>query len=83
MFGHLIDMRSVDEMLANEKSSRINEPELSQPLCTALQVAIVDLLAYWNVRPSVVVGHSSGEIGVSIIFRPWLNEKLNSLGGLC
>ncbi|PYI20162.1 hypothetical protein BO99DRAFT_442447 [Aspergillus violaceofuscus CBS 115571] len=36
--------------------------EYSQPICTALQVALVDLLAYWGVKPSAVVGHSSGEI---------------------
>jgi NADPH:quinone reductase-like Zn-dependent oxidoreductase/NAD(P)-dependent dehydrogenase (short-subunit alcohol dehydrogenase family)/aryl carrier-like protein len=35
---------------------------LSQPICTALQVAIVDLLASWKVRASISVGHSSGEI---------------------
>ncbi|PYI33455.1 hypothetical protein BP00DRAFT_470507 [Aspergillus indologenus CBS 114.80] len=39
--------------------------EYSQPICTALQVALVDLLAYWGVKPSAVVGHSSGEIAAS------------------
>ncbi|KAG9239333.1 hypothetical protein BJ875DRAFT_491623 [Amylocarpus encephaloides] len=55
----------IDELTADDTSSRINEPELSQPLCTALQVALVDLLAHWNVKPSVVIGHSSGEIGAA------------------
>ncbi|KAF2259662.1 putative polyketide synthase [Lojkania enalia] len=41
------------------------EPEFSQPLCTALQVALVDLLATWNIKPSAVVGHSSGELAAA------------------
>jgi acyl transferase domain-containing protein len=51
----------------DESQSRINDPALSQPACTALQVALVDLLTDWNVKPSVVVGHSSGEIAVRSI----------------
>ena len=51
-------------------SSRIHHPEYSQPLCTALQVALVDLLAEWKVQPSVVVGHSSGEIAAAYVWIP-------------
>lgn len=39
--------------------------ELSQPICTIIQVAIVDLLSVWKVRASAVVGHSSGEIAAA------------------
>lgn len=38
---------------------------LSQPLCTALQLALVELLASWDVRPTAVTGHSSGEIAAA------------------
>lgn len=55
-----------EEFLRDEASSSINEPEKSQPLCTALQVALVELLIQWGVKPSVVIGHSSGEIAVGI-----------------
>jgi NADPH:quinone reductase-like Zn-dependent oxidoreductase/malonyl CoA-acyl carrier protein transacylase/SAM-dependent methyltransferase len=48
-----------------KKTSRLSEAELSQPCCTALQIALVDLLASWNIRPAAVVGHSSGEIGAA------------------
>lgn len=34
-------------------------------MCTALQVALVDLFASWNVSPQAVVGHSSGEIAAA------------------
>lgn len=55
----------LEELLADEKNSRINESAISQPACTALQVALVDLLGNWNIRPSVVIGHSSGEIAAA------------------
>ncbi|KAK0669442.1 putative polyketide synthase [Cercophora samala] len=37
----------------------------SQPVCTAIQIALVDLLSGWEVRPSAVCGHSSGEIAAA------------------
>ena len=46
-------------------SSRIHEPEFSQPLCTALQIGVVDLLASWHIQPIATVGHSSGEIAAA------------------
>ncbi|KAL2813982.1 hypothetical protein BJX63DRAFT_393264 [Aspergillus granulosus] len=56
----------VTELQRPEKESRIAvETRLSQPICTALQVALVDLLASWKIRPSATVGHSSGEIAAA------------------
>lgn len=54
-----------DEMLAGADTSRIAEAELSQPLCTALQIVLVDLLKTAGITFSAVVGHSSGEIGAA------------------
>lgn len=45
--------------------ARIHEAELSQPLCTALQIALVQLLCVLGVVPTAVVGHSSGEIAAA------------------
>lgn len=56
---------SEEEFLKPQETSRINEAEISQPMCTALQVALVDLLSAWGVRPTRVVGHSSGEIAAA------------------
>lgn len=50
------------ELLAPAETSRIDEAAISQPLCTALQVALVNLLAESGVKLNAVVGHSSGEI---------------------
>ena len=46
-------------------TSRIRDVSLSQPLTTAIQIAITDLLASWNIRPSRVTGHSNGEIAAA------------------
>lgn len=54
-----------DELLKDDSSSRINKPAYSQPLCTALQVALVDLLRSFDIYPEAVVGHSSGEIAAA------------------
>ena len=46
-------------------TSRVGEVEQSQPLCTALQIGLVNLLRSWGVRPSASLGHSSGEIAAA------------------
>ena len=38
---------------------------MSQPLCTAVQIALVNLLRTWSISPAAVVGHSSGEIAAA------------------
>lgn len=55
----------IDELLKPEANSRLNEAEFAQPLCTAIQVALVNFLERMGVVPSAVVGHSSGEIAAA------------------
>ncbi|KAL4770599.1 hypothetical protein BDW60DRAFT_208975 [Aspergillus nidulans var. acristatus] len=55
----------VDQLDAPAETSRVGEAAVSQPLCTALQVALVDVLHAAGVELSAVVGHSSGEIGAA------------------
>ncbi|KAI1480108.1 hypothetical protein F4774DRAFT_425201 [Daldinia eschscholtzii] len=43
----------------------INNPMLSQTLCTVLQIALCDLYRALHIYPSAVVGHSSGEISAA------------------
>ncbi|GLA73933.1 type I Iterative Polyketide synthase (PKS) [Aspergillus tubingensis] len=54
-----------EELLQTDTNSRVNMPYISQPACTALQIALVDLLRSWGIQPVSVVGHSSGEIAAA------------------
>ena len=46
-------------------TSQVDRAEISQPLCTALQIALFHVLTTGGIRPSAVVGHSSGEIAAA------------------
>lgn len=54
-----------DELRDTSSRPNLDDPKLAQPLCTALQIALVDLLASWHVFPQAVQGHSSGEIAAA------------------
>ena len=56
---------SLEELLRDPSESKVNCPEFSQSLCTAIQIALVDLFASWDILPSAGVGHSSGEIAAA------------------
>ena len=50
-----------EELTAPAETSRINDASIAQPTLVATQIALVDLLASWNIVPSATVGHSAGE----------------------
>lgn len=45
--------------------SKISDAYMSQPACTAIQLALIDLFASWGITPVAVTGHSSGEIAAA------------------
>jgi acyl transferase domain-containing protein len=51
-----------EKLFKPARTSRVNEAEFSQPLCKALQLALVDTFASIGIKPATVIGHSSGEI---------------------
>ncbi|KUI60190.1 Polyketide synthase-nonribosomal peptide synthetase [Cytospora mali] len=53
------------ELLASASCSLVHEATISQPLCTAVQILLVDLLKLAGVSFDAVVGHSSGEIAAA------------------
>jgi acyl transferase domain-containing protein/NADPH:quinone reductase-like Zn-dependent oxidoreductase len=67
--AHLISIGArfslLQELAKEEDTTQINAAYLSQPTCTAVQLALVNLLRSWGLQPAAVVGHSSGEIGAA------------------
>lgn len=55
----------LSELCRPKADSRINEPAISQPSSTAIQLGLVDLISEFGVSPCAVVGHSSGEIAAA------------------
>jgi acyl transferase domain-containing protein len=51
--------------LRKDEPMRITSAEISQPLCTALQLALIDLVRECGISFNAVVGHSSGEIAAA------------------
>ena len=51
--------------MRDERSTRVGEINLSQPMSVALQLCLVDLLRSWGITPSAVTSHSSGEIAAA------------------
>ena len=43
----------------------MSEAQISQPVCTAIQLSLTELLKSWGVVPVAVAGHSSGEIAAA------------------
>lgn len=53
------------ELMNEGLRSRLNKAEFAQPLCTAIQIGLVNLLRSLGIIPSAVTGHSSGEIAAA------------------
>jgi len=51
----------IDQLMKDEASSRVGEPDLAQVTNFAIQVALAALWRSWGIYPDAVVGHSAGE----------------------
>ncbi|KAH9875653.1 hypothetical protein IAQ61_003117 [Plenodomus lingam] len=56
---------SLREEIQRVEASRVAEAQFSQPICTAIQIILVELLRSSKLEFSAVVGHSSGEIAAA------------------
>lgn len=54
-----------DQLLKPSQTSELHLAEVTQPVSTALQIGLVNELRRCGVRPSAVIGHSSGEIAAA------------------
>lgn len=66
-----------DELKRPPDQSRINDSELAQPINTALQLGLLDMLSELGVYPQAVIGHSSGEIAAA--YAAGILSKANAL----
>ncbi|KAL8747869.1 MAG: hypothetical protein Q9190_000317 [Brigantiaea leucoxantha] len=96
MHEHAPEWTIEGELRKPGKRERIGSAEFSQPLCAAIQIALVDTLASLEVRPTAVVGHSSGEIAaayaagaltaeeaiISAVYRGAVTRMLKRSGGM-
>ena len=60
------DEIGLDALTIPDEMSKIDKVTHSQPVCTAIQIALVDILACWDIKAQGVVGHSSGEDFASV-----------------
>lgn len=56
---------SIHDIIQGKSTRKLHEPLISQTVCTAIQVALVDLLRSWSIEWTGSVGHSSGEIAAA------------------
>ncbi|KAI0171723.1 ketoacyl-synt-domain-containing protein [Hypoxylon sp. FL1284] len=54
-----------EQIHAEADDSLVNNAAVSQPLCTAIQIGLVNLMTSLGLRFHAVVGHSSGEIAAA------------------
>ncbi|KAF2788729.1 putative polyketide synthase [Melanomma pulvis-pyrius CBS 109.77] len=54
-----------EELEKAAEASLMHLAEYSQPLCTAIQIALVNAYARLGILPNAVIGHSSGEIAAA------------------
>lgn len=54
-----------EEICKPPKLSNVHDSSFSQPLCTALQLGLVEVWKEWGVTPRAVFGHSSGEVAAA------------------
>ncbi|KAJ8119174.1 hypothetical protein ONZ43_g3832 [Nemania bipapillata] len=87
---------TLSEAMKSPNASDVHSVERSQPLCTAIQIAIIDMLQSWVISPVATLGHSSGEIAAAYAagrltaeqallvayFRGYAVKKLPTSGGM-
>lgn len=55
----------IDELQAEDATSRLTQIDVIQPVLFSVQVALAALWRSWGVHPDAVVGHSMGEVAAA------------------
>lgn len=64
----------VSELTEPRSAEHVRQPDIAQPLVAALQLCLVDVLRSWGIKPSSVLGHSSGE-GAAAYAAGWMSRS--------
>jgi acyl transferase domain-containing protein len=54
-----------DELKHTEGASRVHNAEFGHTLTIAVQIGLVEVFRSWDLKPDLVLGHSSGEMGAA------------------
>ena len=56
----------IDTLFAEPERSRMDDPEILQPVLFSVEMALAALWRSWGVVPDAVVGHSFGEVAAAV-----------------
>lgn len=59
------DWSLMEELHRDAETTRVNGTGFSIPICVAVQISLVRLIATWGIKPTAVTSHSSGEIAAA------------------
>lgn len=96
IFRGLSGWSLLNELLATQERSRVDQTFVTQPTTFALQVALAARWKAWGIEPDATIGHSIGEMaamhvagaisledGVKVVYhRSRLQEQSRSLGSM-
>lgn len=55
----------MEELAKPTETLYVKSASVGQPPCSAVLCALVNLLSSWNVKPTSIIGHTSGEIAAA------------------
>jgi acyl transferase domain-containing protein len=61
----LLTIVTADELMRDKNDTRVGETSMTMPMTVALQLCLIDLLKSWEITPSAVTSHSSGEFAAA------------------